>query len=89
MTFEHLLVLIVEIGTATGVFYTLFNWLFKNAFKDAIVTLNESVNTLSNNVDNQTKMLEKSLSQIEKIEDNVAEHETRIQILEHDSGKDK
>jgi len=88
MTFEHLLVLIVEIGTATGVFYTLFNWLFKNAFKDAIVTLNESVNTLSNNVDNQTKMLEKSLLQIEDIEKDVAGHETRIQILEHDR-KDK
>jgi len=88
MTFEHLLVLIVEIGTATGVFYTLFNWLFKNAFKDAIVTLNESVNTLSNNVDNQTKMLEKSLLQIEDIEKDVAGHETRIQILEHER-KDK
>ena len=88
MTFEHLLVLIVEIGTATGVFYTLFNWLFKNAFKDAIVTLNESVNTLSNNVDNQTKMLEKSLLQIEDIEKDVAGHETRIQLLEHER-KDK
>lgn len=88
MTFEHLLVLIVEIGTATGVFYTLFNWLFKNAFKDAIVTLNESVNTLSSNVDSQTRMLEKSLEQIEDIEKEVNGHETRIQLLEHER-KDK
>lgn len=88
MTFEHLLVLIVEIGTATGVFYTLFNWLFKNAFKDAIVTLNESVNTLSSNVDSQTKMLEKSLEQIEDIEKEVNGHETRLQLLEHER-KDK
>lgn len=88
MTFEHILVLIVEIATATGVFYTLFNWLFKNAFRDAIVTLNESVNTLSSNVDSQTKMLEKSLEQIEDIEKEVNGHETRIQLLEHER-KDK
>jgi len=78
----------VEIGTATGVFYTLFNWLFKNAFRDAVVSLNDSVNTLSSNVANQTKMLEKSLEQIEDIEKDVAGHETRIQILEHER-KDK
>lgn len=88
MTFEHILVLVVEIGTATGVFYTLFNWLFKNAFRDAVVSLNDSVNTLSSNVANQTKMLEKSLEQIEDIEKDVAGHETRIQILEHER-KDK
>ena len=88
MSFEHILVLVVEIGTATGVFYTLFNWLFKNAFRDAVVSLNDSVNTLSSNVANQTKMLEKSLEQIEDIEKDVAGHETRIQILEHER-KDK
>ncbi len=88
MGFEHILTLLIEIGTATGVFYTLFNWLFKNAFRDAVVSLNDSVNTLSSNVANQTKMLEKSLLQIEDIEKDVAGHETRIQILEHER-KDK
>ena len=78
----------MEVASAVGVFYTLFNWLFKNAFRDAVVSLNDSVNTLSSNVANQTKMLEKSLEQIEDIEKEVNGHETRIQLLEH-GRKDK
>jgi hypothetical protein len=88
MGFEHLIILVVEVASAVGVFYTLFNWLFKNAFRDAVVSLNDSVNTLSSNVANQTKMLEKSLEQIEDIEKEVNGHETRIQLLEH-GRKDK
>lgn len=88
MGFEHLIILVVEVASAVGVFYTLFNWLFKNAFRDAVVSLNDSVNTLSSNVANQTKMLEKSLEQIEDIEKDVQGHETRIQLLEHER-KDK
>ncbi|MDI6498969.1 hypothetical protein QMA60_10410 [Leuconostoc suionicum] len=84
MGFEHILILIGEIGVATGVFYTLFNHLFKNAFNDSIATLKDSVDALSYNVSNQTKMLERSLEQIEDIEKDVQGHETRIQILEHE-----
>lgn len=88
MGIEHILIIVGEVGVATGVFYSLFNYLFKNAFKDSIGSLNESVNLLSANVANQTKMLEKSLQQIEDIEKEVNGHETRIQLLEHER-KDK
>lgn len=88
MGIEHILIIIGEVGVATGVFYSLFNYLFKNAFKDSIGSLNESVNLLSANVASQTKMLEKSSQQIEDIEKEVNGHETRIQLLEHER-KDK
>lgn len=89
MSFEHILILISEIGVATGIFYTLFNYLFKNAFNESIVTLKDSVDALSSNVGNQTKMLEKSLEQIEDIEKDVYGHETRIQLLEHERKDNK
>lgn len=88
MGFEHILILIAEVGVASGVFYSLFNYLFKNAFNDSIATLKDAVESLSSNVSNQTKMLEKSLQQIEDIEKEVNGHETRLQLLEHER-KDK
>ena len=88
MGFEHILILIAEVGVASGVFYSLFNYLFKNAFNDSIATLKDAVESLSSNVSNQTKMIEKSLQQIEDIEKEVNGHETRLQLLEHER-KDK
>lgn len=85
---EHILILIAKLGVASGVFYSLFNYLFKNAFNDSIATLKDAVESLSSNVSNQTKMLEKSLQQIEDIEKEVNGHETRLQLLEHER-KDK
>lgn len=84
MGIEHILILIAEVGVASGVFYSIFNYLFKNAFNDSISTLKDAVDSLSANVSNQTKMLEKSLEQIEDIEKEVNGHETRIQLLEHE-----
>jgi len=95
MGIEHILLIIGEVGVATGVFYSLFNWLFKNAFNDAIKPFNNAIEPLKNavdslsvNVSNQTRMLEKSLQQIEDIEKEVNAHETRLQLLEHER-KDK
>lgn len=88
MGIEHILILIAEVGVASGVFYSIFNYLFKNAFNDSISTLKDAVDSLSTNVSNQTKMLEKSLKQIEDIEKEVNGHETRLQLLEHER-KDK
>ncbi|MFZ2380124.1 hypothetical protein [Leuconostoc falkenbergense] len=81
---EHILILIGEIGVTVGLFYGLFNYLFKNSFNEAIDPLKNAVNALSDNVANQTKILEKSLQQIEDIEREVNSHETRLQILEHE-----
>lgn len=82
MTPEHVLIIIAEVGAATGVLYGLFRYLFGNAFNSSIQALKESVDLLNFNVSQQTKMLDKSLEQVEEIEREVNGHETRLQLLE-------
>lgn len=87
MPWEHVLILVGEIGVAGTVFYGIFKYLFTNAFNDSIQALKASVDLLASNVSQQTKMLNKSLEQIESIEMEVNGHETRLQLLEHDKEK--
>lgn len=80
---EHILILIVEIGSVCGVFYALFQFLFKASFSDVIEPLKNAVNGLSNNVASQTKMLNQSLDKIEALQKEVNDHNTRLKVLEY------
>lgn len=79
---EHWLVLIAEIGATIAVFYGLFSFLFKGSFTDMISPLKDSIDLLSFNVNQQTKSLEQQVNKLETLENRVAEHETRLKIVE-------
>lgn len=85
---EQILILIAEVGSAGAVLYGLFFHLFKNAFRTEIYPLSKAIDRLGTNVDNMTRTLSSHQLKIERLEDKLDGHETRITVIEHDqSGK--
>lgn len=80
---EHILILIAETGAAAVVCWSLFQFLFKASFSEVIGPLKDAVNALSNNVGNQTKTINQSLDRIEKIQQQVNDHDNRLKMLEY------
>lgn len=81
---EHILILIAEIGGAGAVIYGLFLYLFKNSFSNLIQPLRKSLDALTFNVGQQTEMLAKQIQKLEELEGKVDNHETRLQLIEHE-----
>ena len=84
---EQILILIAEVGSAGAVLYSLFFYLFKNAFRAEIDPLSKAIDRLGTNVDNMTRTLSSHQVKIEQLEGKVDGHETRIAVIEHDHSK--
>lgn len=81
---ETILILIAEIGGASGVVFGLFYYLFKNSFRDMSEPLSKAIDALAINVGEMTKTLSDHKVKIERLEDRVDGHETRLTVIEHD-----